>query len=57
MAPVILRLDVHCYGCAGRIRKAVKNLLGTYVSDPSRALGSGSGRPAVHKAAALGSSN
>ena len=57
MAPVILRMDVHCYGCAGRIRKAVKNLLGTYVSDPSRALGSGSGRPAVHKPAALGSSN
>ncbi|KAG2625811.1 hypothetical protein PVAP13_3KG298200 [Panicum virgatum] len=28
MAPVILRMDVHCYGCAGRIRKAVKNLLG-----------------------------
>ncbi|PVH30967.1 hypothetical protein PAHAL_9G022000 [Panicum hallii] len=28
MAPVILRMNVHCYGCAGRIRKAVKNLHG-----------------------------
>ncbi|OEL16068.1 hypothetical protein BAE44_0022912 [Dichanthelium oligosanthes] len=28
MAPVILRMDVHCYGCAGKIRKVVKNLLG-----------------------------
>ena len=32
MALVILRMDVHCYGCAGRIRKAVKNLLGTCTS-------------------------
>ncbi|CAD6215314.1 unnamed protein product [Miscanthus lutarioriparius] len=28
MAPVILRMDVHCYGCAGKIRRVVKNLLG-----------------------------
>jgi len=29
MAPVILRMDVHCfcYGCAGKIRRVVKNLL------------------------------
>jgi hypothetical protein len=30
MAPVILRMDVHCYGCAGKIRRVVKKLLGTY---------------------------
>jgi hypothetical protein len=29
MAPVILAMNVHCYGCAGKIREVVKNLLGT----------------------------
>lgn len=29
MAPaVILRMDVHCRGCAGKIRRAINNLLG-----------------------------
>jgi len=35
MAPVILRMDVHCYGCAGKIRRVVKNLLGTPPSRPA----------------------
>jgi len=36
MAPVILRMDVHCYGCAGKIRRVVKNLLGTPMSSSHR---------------------
>ncbi|KAF8757410.1 hypothetical protein HU200_010929 [Digitaria exilis] len=28
MAPVILRMDVHCYGCADKIRRVLKNVLG-----------------------------
>ncbi|TVU43990.1 hypothetical protein EJB05_03412, partial [Eragrostis curvula] len=28
MVPVILRTEVHCLGCARKIRKAVKNLYG-----------------------------
>ncbi|TVU43992.1 hypothetical protein EJB05_03414, partial [Eragrostis curvula] len=28
MAPVILRMEVHCLGCARKIRKVVKNLYG-----------------------------
>jgi hypothetical protein len=33
MAPVILRTFVHCPGCAGRIRKTIKNYLGTYTTN------------------------
>lgn len=29
MAPVILAMNVHCYGCAGNIREVIKNLFGT----------------------------
>nr|CAB3492578.1 unnamed protein product [Digitaria exilis] len=28
MAPVVLRMDVHCYGCADKIRRVLKNVLG-----------------------------
>jgi copper chaperone CopZ len=30
MAPVILEMDVHCLRCARKIRKAVRNMHGTY---------------------------
>ncbi|KAM0884124.1 hypothetical protein ACQ4PT_031198 [Festuca glaucescens] len=32
MAPVELRMDVHCSKCVKKIRKAVENLRGTYTS-------------------------
>ncbi|KAJ1292850.1 hypothetical protein BS78_01G021900 [Paspalum vaginatum] len=28
MAPVILRMDVHCRGCASKIRRTIKNVFG-----------------------------
>ena len=28
--PVLLKMDVHCYKCAKKIKKAILNLRGTY---------------------------
>ena len=28
--PVLLKMDVHCYKCARKIKKAILNLRGTY---------------------------